>query len=80
MVYGNLSFTIKKQISFFRNRFVKKPFNYNFRDGGSIFYSELKGIYATALVEIKLNESYLKRYLANATNKCESVAVFENLD
>lgn len=80
MVYGNLSFTIKKKISFFRNRFVKKSFDYNFKDGASIFYSELKGVYTTGLVEIKINEGYLKRYLVNAINKCESVAVFESLD
>lgn len=71
----------KKEQNFFisRDRFGKKPLYYSSSDELFIFCSEVKGIYASDMVEKKPNDSYLKKYLEDGANEYQAQTAFKNI-
>ncbi len=62
-----------------RDRFGKKPLYYTQTTDHFVFCSEVKGIYASGLVEKAPNKSYLKNYLENGPNEYDAETAFENV-
>lgn len=62
-----------------RDRFGKKPLYYSHTADHFVFCSEVKGIYASGLVEKAPNISYLKNYLENGPNEYDAETAFANV-
>ncbi|QSR36017.1 asparagine synthase (glutamine-hydrolyzing) [Marinobacterium iners] len=62
-----------------RDRFGKKPLYYANTADHFVFCSEVKGIYASGLVEKAPNISYLKNYLENGPNEYDAETAFANV-
>lgn len=62
-----------------RDRFGKKPLYYTHTADHFVFCSEVKGIYASGLVEKAPNISYLKNYLENGPNEYDADTAFANI-
>lgn len=62
-----------------RDRFGKKPLYYTHTADHFVFCSEVKGIYASGLVEKAPNISYLKNYLENGPNEYDADTAFANV-
>lgn len=62
-----------------RDRFGKKPLYYYQDSEKFVFCSEVKGIYASGLVERKPNTAYLKQYLENGPNEYDAPTAFEDI-
>lgn len=62
-----------------RDRFGIKPLYYTQTTHHFVFCSEVKGIYASGLVEKAPNKSYLKNYLENGPNEYDAETAFENV-
>lgn len=62
-----------------RDRFGKKPLYYTHTADHFVFCSEIKGIYASGLVEKAPNRSYLKNYLENGPNEYDAETAFANV-
>ncbi|CAB1259428.1 asparagine synthase (glutamine-hydrolyzing) [Vibrio cholerae] len=71
----------KKEDVFFisRDRFGKKPLYYSLDNNKFVFCSEVKGLYASGLVEKAPNKSYLKNYLENGPNEYDAETAFANV-
>lgn len=62
-----------------RDRFGKKPLYYYKDEDKFIFCSEVKGIYASGLIEKQANESYLKSYLVQGPNDYSTETAFKDV-
>ena len=62
-----------------RDRFGKKPLYYIHSADHFVFCSEVKGIYASGLVEKAPNKSYLKNYLENGPNEYDAETAFASV-
>lgn len=62
-----------------RDRFGKKPLYYTHTADHFVFCSEVKGIYASGLVEKAPNKSYLKKYLEDGPNEYDAETAFANV-
>ena len=71
----------KNERNFFisRDRFGKKPLYYTQTEDHFVFCSEVKGIYASGLVDKAPNAVYLKKYLENGPNEYEAETAFNNI-
>ncbi|OOE38687.1 asparagine synthase (glutamine-hydrolyzing), partial [Salinivibrio kushneri] len=71
----------KQNETFFisRDRFGIKPLYYYCDNNNFVFCSEVKGIYASGLVEKAPNKSYLKNYLDNGPNEYDAETAFANV-
>lgn len=62
-----------------RDRFGIKPLYYTHTTDHFVFCSEVKGIYASGVVEKAPNKSYLKNYLENGPNEYDAETAFANV-
>ena len=69
----------KKQFFIARDRFGKKPLYYYKDQKKFIFCSEVKGLYASDLIEKQPNKQYLKKYLQSGPNEYDSETAFLNI-
>ena len=69
----------KQQYFIARDRFGKKPLYYSHTADYFMFCSEVKGIYASGLVEKAPNINYLKNYLQNGPNEYDAETAFANV-
>src|SRR5690606_9180672 len=69
----------KQQYFIARDRFGKKPLYYSHTADHFVFCSEVKGIYASGLVEKAPNINYLKNYLQNGPNEYDAETAFANV-